>query len=62
MLSAEDCCSTKHCFDTCDTWDVPSALHDLWDYVLIAQGGRDSPGVVDYDGCLEALAGGLEGP
>lgn len=56
-LSAEDCCSTQHCFDTADKWDVPDALHELWSYVIAGQPDGDSPGTIDYEGCLEALGG-----
>eukprot|EP00593_Proboscia_inermis_P008268 CAMPEP_0171323914 /NCGR_PEP_ID=MMETSP0816-20121228/115871_1 /TAXON_ID=420281 /ORGANISM="Proboscia inermis, Strain CCAP1064/1" /LENGTH=488 /DNA_ID=CAMNT_0011822741 /DNA_START=292 /DNA_END=1758 /DNA_ORIENTATION=+ len=53
LLSSEDCCSTKHCFETCDKWDVPDAMHDLWWCIVEGQGSDE--GVVDYDACLEAL-------
>lgn len=53
LLSSEDCCSTKHCFETCDKWDVPDAMHDLW--WCIVEGQESDEGVVDYDACLEAL-------
>lgn len=67
-LSAEDCCSTQHCFNTADNWDVPDWLHELWSYVVIAHErteGQSEPEEcnteqtedcnIDYDSCLEAL-------
>jgi len=53
LLSCEDCCSTQHCLDTYKEFDVPDTLHGLWYYVL--EGNRNEDGMVDYDGCLEAL-------
>jgi len=51
-VNAEDCCSTKHCFKTCDNWDVPEGLDELWWCIVAAQYTED----VDYDGCYEALS------
>lgn len=56
-LSAEDCCSTKHCLDTFEDWNVPDSLHELWAYVLEGNEDEDGDGAVDYDGCMEALGG-----
>jgi len=58
LLSSEECCSTKHCFDTCDKWDVPNEMHELWGYILEGQASED--GMVDYDACLEAMRRGIE--
>ena len=55
ILSAENCCSTKHCFETCDEWDVPDAMHDLWWCIVEAQATDE--GGVDYAACLAAMQG-----
>lgn len=55
LVSAEDCCSTKHCFETCDEWDVPNELHEMWR--CIVDGHATEDGEVDYDACLKALGG-----
>jgi len=58
LLSSKECCSTKHCFDTCDKWDVPDEMHELWGCILEGQASED--GVVDYDACLDAMRRGAE--
>jgi len=56
LLSAEDCCSTKFCFETCDKWNVPDEMHELW--WCIVEGQATKEGVVDYDACLDAMQRG----
>jgi len=58
LLSSEDCCSTSHCFRTCDQWDVPDAMHELWCHIV--EGQEDEKGMIDYDACLEALSGSAD--
>jgi len=56
FVSADDCCSTKHCFETCDEWDVPNELHELWRCIVKGhKNNEDEDGQVDYDACLQAL-------
>jgi len=58
LLSADDCCSTKHCFETCDKWDVPAEMHELW--WCIVEGQASKEGMVDYDACLEIMQRGAD--
>ena len=50
-LVSEENCSTRHCLDTYKEWDVPEALHALWDHILDVHAGWP----LDYDACIEAL-------
>jgi len=56
FVSAENCCSTAHCFETCDEWDVPDEMHELWGYIIEGQANKE--GMVDYDACLDAMQRG----
>jgi len=67
--SINNCCSTKHCLKLIDHWKIPDPLHELWSYIIEGNNSDDEDnedsneygtGLIDYEGCLEALAGSCD--